>query len=144
MADGITHARYAKHAAVVITAGAVMVATVQPVALGLAVGAWAGWLAGPDMDLHVHTEDKARIFRYNRVLGVLWSWYWWPYNLLNSHRGRSHTIPAGTFDRFVLLFWPFVLLSLAQLSVWLVLFWLMVFAGQCVVDAVHLWLDEMI
>lgn len=35
MADGITHARYATRPAVVITAGAVMAATVQPVALGL-------------------------------------------------------------------------------------------------------------
>ena len=142
MADGITHARHAKRAALLITAGAIAVATVQPIALGLAVGAWGATLAGPDMDLHVKTEDRQRVWRYNKVLGVLWGWYWKPYDWMNGHRGRSHNIPAGTFDRFVLLFWLPVLLScyLAP-SLWLLLWWLMVFAGQCVVDAVHLWLD---
>jgi len=142
MADGITHARHAKRAATLITAGAIAVATVQPVALGLAVGAWGAVLVGPDYDLHVNVDQKQMVWRYNKVLGTLWGWYWKPYDWLNGHRGRSHNIPAGTFDRFVLLHWLPVLAScyLAP-SLWLPLFWLMVFVGQCCVDAVHLWLD---
>ena len=145
MADGITHARHARRAATLLTVGAVAVATVQPVALGLAVGAWAGVICDPDLDHHVHTESEAIIFRYNKVLGVLWSLYWWPYQKLMPHRGRSHTIPAGTLDRFVLLFWLPVLAScyLAP-SLGLAAFWLLVFCGQCMVDAVHLWLDDLI
>lgn len=145
VADGITHARHAKRAAMIITAGAIAVATVQPVALGLAVGAWAANFCDPDLDHHVHTESETRVYRYNRTLGVLWSLYWWPYQKLMPHRGRSHDIPAGTLDRFVLLFWLPVLLScyLAP-SLWLLLWWLMVFVGQCMVDAVHLWLDGLL
>jgi len=145
MADGITHARYATRAATIITAGAIITATVQPIALGVAVGAWAATLAGPDMDMHVNTEDRARVWRYNKALGVLWSLYWRPYDWMNGHRGRSHNIPAGTLDRFVLLFWLPVLLSCyLWLSWWLLAFWAFVFVGQCCVDAVHLWLDELI
>ena len=106
---------------------------------------WSANFCDPDLDHHVHTESEARIYRYNKVLGVLWSLYWWPYQKMMPHRGRSHNIPAGTFDRFVLLFWLPVLAScyLAP-SMWLLLFWLLTFAGQCIVDAVHLWLDGLL
>ena len=146
MADGITHACYAIRAATIITADATLAAaTVQPVLLGVAVGAWAGVICDPDLDHHVHTESEARVYRYNKALGVLWSLYWWPYQKLMPHRGRSHTIPAGTFDRFVLLFWlPALLSCYLWLSWWLLAFWALVFVGQCCVDAVHLWLDGLL
>lgn len=146
MSDGITHARHATRAATVITIAATVTAVaVHPVALGLAVGAWAAVLAGPDMDLHVNTEDRQRVWRYNKALGTLWGWYWKPYDWMNGHRGRSHTIPAGTFDRFVLLFWLPVLLSVwAVPTWWLAPWWALVFVGQCCVDAVHLRLDGLI
>ena len=113
--------------------------------LGKIVGAWAAVLVGPDYDLHVNVEQKQQVWRYNRTLGCLWSLYWKPYDWLNSHRGRSHTIPAGTFDRFVLLFWPLLLLSVWFAPAWwLVLWWWLVLCGQCMVDAVHLWLDGLL
>lgn len=146
MSDGITHARYATRAATVITVGAIVAAAaVHPVMLGVAVGAWAANFCDPDLDHHVHTESEARVYRYNRTLGILWSLYWWPYQKLMPHRGRSHNIPAGTFDRFVLLFWLPVLLSWwAVPSWWLAPWWLLVLCGQCCVDAVHLWLDGLL
>lgn len=65
---------------------------------------------------------------------------------MNEHRGRSHNIPVGTAERFAWLYWLPLCLSFRHSDdvVWLVLFWLCVFAGQCVIDAVHLWLDGMI
>lgn len=146
MSDGITHARHAKRAATVITVAATVTAVaVHPVAAGLAVGAWCAVYCDPDLDHHVHTESEAAIFRYNRTLGRLWSLYWWPYERLTPHRGRSHTIPAGTFDRFLLLFWWLLLLSAWVVPTWwLVPWWLLVLCGQCCVDAVHLWLDGLL
>lgn len=146
MADGITHAKFAAGAAIVVTGAATVAAvTMHPVASGLIVGAWGAFVAGPDLDHHVYTVDEQRIWRYDRTLGRLWHWYWWPYEKLMPHRGRSHTIPAGTFDRFVLLFWPLLLLSAWFTPTWwLVLWWPLVLCGQCMVDAVHLWLDGMI
>lgn len=145
MADGVTHARHARRAASLITVGSIVVAVVHPATLGMAVGAWVANFCDPDLDHHVHTESEARVYRYDRTLGVLWSLYWWPYQKSMPHRGRSHTIPAGTLDRFVLLFWLPVLTSCYLLPSWsLLLWWLCVFAGQCIVDAVHLRLDGLI
>jgi uncharacterized metal-binding protein len=148
MSDGITHARYAVRAATVVTVTAVGASLlVHPVAAGLIVGAWGAWLAGPDLDHHMHTEDEARIFRYNRMLGRLWSLYWWPYQKMIPHRGRSHTLPDGTADRFLLLFWPLIVASLWLTPTWggwVVAVWAAVLIGQMAVDAVHLWLDGLI
>lgn len=131
---------------VTIGAGIVAVA-VHPVAVGAIVGAWGAWLAGPDLDHHMHTEDEARVFRFNRLLGRLWSLYWLPYQWLIPHRGRSHTLPNGTVDRYLLLFWPLILASLwliPRWGVWVVVFWAIVLVGQMIVDAVHLRLDGLI
>lgn len=148
MADGKTHAAAAKQMAGVVTVvSAVAAVAVHPVFIAPTMGAWGAWVAGPDLDHHVHTEDEARVFRYNRLMGRLWSLYWWPYEWMSKHRGRSHTIPQGTLDRFVLLFWPLLCLSVGvvpTLGAWVVVWWLLVFVGQCVVDARHLRLDGLI
>lgn len=146
MSDGITHARYATGAALIVTGVAATAAvTVHPAMSGLIVGAWAAVVATPDLDHHVHTFDRQRIWRFNRALGTLWAWYWYPYERLTPHRGRSHNLLAGTFDRYMLLFWLPIALSLwLALSWWLVAWWCMVYCGQVAVDAVHLWLDELI
>ena len=148
MADGKTHAAAAKQMAGVVTVvAAVAAVAIHPVMIAPVVGAWCAVVVDPDLDHHVHTESEAVIFRYNRLLGRLWSLYWWPYEWMSAHRGRSHTIPQGTLDRFVLLFWPVLLLSVGLVptwGAWVVAWWLLVFVGQCVVDAVHLRLDGLI
>lgn len=148
MSDGVTHARYAAKAATVVTiAGGVASLLIHPVVAGLVIGAWGAYFAGPDLDHHVHTEDEARIWRYNRLLGRLWTLYWWPYQKMIPHRGRSHTLPDGTADRFLLLFWPLILASLWLIPTWggwVVAFWAIVLIGQMLVDAVHLRLDGLI
>ncbi len=148
MADGKTHAHYAGIAATAVTVGAgVLAVAVHPVFLAAPVGAWAGYIAGPDLDHHVHTEDEQRIWRYNRLLGRLWSLYWTPYEWANPHRGRSHTIPDGTMDRFLLLLWPLLMLSLLAVptaGAWVAVAWGVAFVAQMMVDAVHLWLDGLL
>ena len=148
MADGKTHAAYASKAAIAITlASGVAAVAVHPVFMAAPVGAWVGVVCTPDLDHHVRTEDERNVARINPVIGWLWSLYWWPYEWLNPHRGRSHTIPQGTLDRFLLVFWPIILLSLPAVPVagpWVVVAWALVFVAQMAVDAVHLWLDNMI
>lgn len=149
MADGKTHAHYAGMAASVLTIGATALAigTDQPVVIAVAVGGWGAYLAGPDMDHEAHTEDEARIWRINPLLGRLWTLYWRPYEKMIPHRGRSHTLPDGTVDRFFLLFWPFLMFSVTLVSMygaWLVAWWSLVLMGQILVDCVHLWLDGLL
>lgn len=126
---------------------AVAAIAVHPVLIAPALGAWGAVIADMDLDHHVHTESEAIVYRHNRTLGRLWSLYWWPYERLSGHRGRSHTIPQGTLDRFILLFWPLLLLSVWRvpaLGAWVVAWWFLVFTGQCIVDAVHLRLDGLL
>lgn len=148
MADGKTHAKYAGRAAIGITVLSCTASVfIHPVCSGLIVGAWGAYLAGPDMDHHNHTEDEARVYRFNAVLGFLWSWYWGFYQRRNKHRGRSHTIPDGTLDRYWLLFWPVQVYSvrfIPEYGVWVIVFWALALVGQMLVDIVHLWLDGLI
>lgn len=148
MADGFPHQEAASKAAVVITlASSVAAVAVHPVFMVAPVGAWAAVICTPDLDHHAWTVDEQTIYRINPLLGWLWSAYWKPYEWLNPHRGRSHTIPDGTLVRFLLLFWPLMLLSLSlvpQVGPWVVVAWALVFVAQMAVDAVHLRLDGLV
>lgn len=148
MADGITHREAASKAAVVITlASSVAAVAVHPVFMAAPVGAWAAVVADPDLDHHAWTVSEQSVWRINPIFGWLWSLYWKPYEWLNPHRGRSHSIPDGTLVRFFLLFWPLMLLSLSAvpaLGPWVVVAWALVFVAQMAVDAVHLRLDGLV
>ena len=148
MADGKTHAAYAGKAAIVITlASGVAAVAVHPVFMVAPVGAWAAVVCTPDLDHHAWTADEQAVYRVNPLFGWLWSLYWKPYEWMNPHRGKSHTIPDGTLVRFLLLFWPLMLLSLPAvpaLGPWVVVGWALVFVAQMAVDAVHLWLDGLV
>ena len=148
MADGKTHAAYASKAAIAITlASGVAAVAVHPVFMAAPVGAWVACVVDPDLDHHAFTVSEQSIWRINPVIGWLGSLYWWPYEAMSKHRGRSHTIPQGTLDRFLLVFWPIILLSLSAVPAvgpWVVVAWALVFVGQMAVDAVHLWLDGLV
>ena len=70
----------------------------QPeIAVSIAFGAVSGTLITPDYDLENLTETE-RIIRKFPVIGDIWVSCWYPYALMNPHRGRSHSI-AGTIER---------------------------------------------
>jgi uncharacterized metal-binding protein len=143
MSDGITHAHYANRAATALTVVGVAAATYHPLMLGIAVGGLLGKLVDPDLDHHWTTQSEQRVRRYNWMIGRLWSLYWTPYDWLHTHRGISHTWPLGTLGRFVYLLWLPVALSFQYIEfVPCLCWWLLVFVGMSVQDAVHLWLDD--
>jgi len=145
MANGRTHAAYSAPVATVITiACGIAAATVHPALFAPAIGAWAAHIATPDLDHEWTTYDEQRIYRLSPALGTVWRLYWMPYERLAAHRGRSHTLPWGTFDRFALLFWLPIAFTVWHWGALAMAWWTLAFAGQCAVDAVHLWLDGMI
>lgn len=146
MADGRTHARGTAIAGTVLVAASLAsAALVHPACIGLAAGALVGHLVTPDLDLAEQiTYCERRIYRWNRLAGWCWVQFWRPYARRNNHRGRSHSWPRGTWDRFSYLLWLPVAVTLLWFGWPAVAFWLCVFAGQSVQDWVHLWLDGML
>ncbi len=148
MPSGKVHAAQSyKLAFVLSVAGVGASVLVNPVLVGLALGGWIGVLVTPDIDHHYITHEEHRISRWNRLAGFLWHLYWWPYEKLRPHRGRSHTWPAGTVERMVYLCWPALLVSAFHLGgpdgfgVWVVLFWILVFIGWSAQDCLHISMD---
>jgi uncharacterized metal-binding protein len=147
MPNGATHAAVARS----VTAGCTLiglgVAIIHPPAVVLGIGAWVSEVAGPDLDHHKITVQERAILRRNKLLGVLFIFYWSFYQRVRPHRGVSHTWPAGPLERFVLALWPFLLLSVGIVvvvpDVWstVALAWLWVFLGQSVNDGVHIIMD---
>jgi uncharacterized metal-binding protein len=106
-------------------------------ALGAPLGALAGLVIDPDLDL-----------AENRRVGI-WSAVWLAYGKMASHRGVSHWPVAGTILRLAyLLAGPLVLLLLAGQDPgawlswvwgWHVVRWALV--GLVVADLVHIGMD---
>lgn len=144
MANGDVHARYAQRTATVLTFVGVAAVVYHPLMLGIVAGGWLGKICDPDLDIEdKHTQSEQRVWRYNRALGVLWSAYWYPYGVTRGHRGVSHTWPRGTLERFVYALWLPLALTFWQFDPLLCgCWWLLVFCGLSVQDAVHLWLDN--
>jgi uncharacterized metal-binding protein len=146
MASGIEHAAASETVAKALTVtGGVLAFAAHPVAVGLALGAWAAVICTPDLDHHMVTYCERRIRRANWLMGVLWSAYWWPYMQVVPHRGSSHTWPQGTAVRVAYLLWAPLLVSTVGLvglyPVELAGWWLAVFVGWSLVDMRHLWMD---
>lgn len=105
------------------------------------LGAMGAFIAGPDLDVDGITEDEARWYRLNPILGTLFRLYWQPYSLLPHRSIWSHlpglasalrmayalAIPAAWW---VHSGWPVP---------WGTLVWAWV--GWSVIDTVHLALD---
>lgn len=77
----------------------------DPVAAGVVVGAMAGYVMTPDLDLPTKTHEERRMIRRFGFLGRLWLAYWSPYSWILSHRGLSHWPVIGTATRAVYAFW---------------------------------------
>lgn len=143
MPNGAIHAQAANRAAAVIAVASVASAAfVHPITIGIAVGGLVGCIVDPDLDMHQHTQSEQRVWRYNRLLGFLWSLYWTPYDWTHPHRGKSHTWPVGTLERLLYALWLPMLASLwyANFALWLC-WWALFFVGLSVQDCIHLWMD---
>lgn len=96
MAPGIDHL------VINLAVGTVMVAATYATAPELTapcfVGAVAGLLITPDMDLDGSSITE-NILRSVPVVGFLWQWAWYGYAMLFRHRGRSHSVFFGTASR---------------------------------------------
>lgn len=146
MADGKTHAVESRKTANRVSWIGGLAALISPLSIGFVIGVWLGHIVSPDLDHHFTTYDEWRIRRYNRLAGLLWSIYWWPYQKTHSHRGRSHRWPIGTIERMIYLLWLPIGASLYQWpgqALPLFIFWLAVFTGWSIADDTHLRLDNL-
>jgi len=138
-------ARYAFALASAVTAGAA-VGLASPSA---ALGAWAGWLVTPDIDVDHRTYEERRIRRALGPVGVVWQMLWCPYALLFRHRGVSHWPVVGTLTRagylaaivavLATVVGYDVGLAVARAPAWA---WVQLLAGWMAQDIVHLALDD--
>lgn len=146
MSSGKVHA-----AANLVVLGATLyvVAPRLPVdlAVGATVGAIAGLLCTPDLDMEEMTHEEYRMVRWFGWFGYLWSALWHGYAITHSHRGRSHAPITGTLGRWCYLairLSPLIALALYYLwPVWLHWFpaLFMAFAFNVMQDITHLILD---
>lgn len=143
MASGEQHSASTLRNALVISGACVYFAYAgEPWALFVAAGAWVGHFLTPDIDHHRLTIEERRMVRRFKLLGWLWVAFWWPYEKMNPHRGRSHTL-RGTIERFLYLFW----LPIAITLLWVpeaIILWALVLVGQAIQDMDHLRLDKML
>lgn len=146
MSSGKVHA-----AANLVVLGATLyvVAPRLPVdlAVGATVGAIAGLLCTPDLDMEEMTHEEWRMVRWFGWFGYLWSSLWHGYAITHRHRGRSHAPIIGTLGRWSYLtirLLPLIVLALYQLwPLWLAWFpaLLCAFCFNVLQDLVHLALD---
>lgn len=117
VSNGRRHARYTSSFLMLTFAGGLAALTVAPsmITLALAAGAFLGALAGhlvtPDIDLRWRTHEERRIVRILGLPGYLWTVYWYPYAVLMRHRSWSHTVPQGTLSRILYLAAPVSILA---------------------------------
>ena len=112
MASGIVHAKVARNVMYVTWVGSTFLTAYELLslesALGLSVGALAGYLVTPDSDIENPTYEDARVyFHWGKAMGVLWEGFWGDYARKYSHRGISHKPFRGTASR-----WAYVSLRL--------------------------------
>ena len=121
-------------------------------AAGFLLGLYVGRRVDPDLDMTQITLTERRAIQRNFVFGHLWRIYWLPYSKLIPHRSPlSHLPGAGTLLRWLYLFWLLFLaqglilleLNSAAITALFVAFWIGEFAGQCWMDLVHLWMDDL-
>jgi len=97
MPSGITHAR----ATIMLATGLAVGAIVTKSPLGYAVGALAGLLITPDLDIDDgNISDYFIRRRAGRLAQKLWRGFWWIYATSINHRSAlSHAPFIGTFAR---------------------------------------------
>lgn len=144
MSNGRTHAAVAGVALVATVIATPFVANGVgiDIAAGLVIGAMAGFLATPDLDLECTTHEEIRVFRHcGRMIGRFYVWFWMSYARHHSHRGSSHRPFVGTAGR-----WWHVWLHTLFLPVLLVLvdpkLAIAAFIANSIQDILHLVFDN--
>ncbi len=142
MASGRIHARVAGMIAVGATLATPLIAAQYgtDIGLGVAGGAWAGYLVTPDIDIPHRTHEEWRIIRRLPIIGRLWTAWWAAYGQLFTHRGISHAPIIGTVTRIAYALWPLALLPTATLYPFRYMA-AAAFTAWCVQDIVHLIAD---
>jgi len=159
MANGYHHARATKRSTYIIATLGIFAAALFYAYLGFAgwlfavlasniFGCIVGHTVTPDYDINQITYTKRKLIQRNKVIGWLWFYYWYPYALLQPHRGSSHTWPYGTFIRFIITLWPLIgllgwLVGLGEIDIILAFIILLsIFIGQSIQDFIHLIMDR--
>lgn len=89
----------------------VLAAAFAPTEPIMALGAAAGILVGPDLDVDNGNISVYYLRKVSPVLAWAWRLWWWPYAKLMPHRGAlSHAPVISTLIRLVCVLWPFWLI----------------------------------
>lgn len=133
------------HRVTLVLAGVTLIAPIvtgDVRALAMTAGALTGLVVEPDLDVDHRTHSENLVYRHaGRAVGLLWQIYWYPYALLNPHRGVSHWPLVGTLTRALYLLAPAIAAWAWQgwPVPWAILgYW---FAGLCLADLAHIVLD---
>ncbi len=77
----------------------------------VAIGAFAGWIITPDLDVQGRTYEEKRFYNWHPLIGFLWQAYWYVYAKFMKHRGVSHWPFVGTLTRWGYMFIPLVMMA---------------------------------
>lgn len=112
----------------------------------VSAGALTGILVSPDLDLMENGNLSLAIIRKrSHFLAWLWKIFWYPYARVHHHRGMSHWPIIGTVVRVLYLAFPFtIILVLFRIRVPPLPWFFPAFAGLCLVDIVHIFLDAVV
>lgn len=146
MATGKVHAQKTRGNLKIIAVGsiALLIYSHHAPVIGLTIGAVIGHYLTPDYDLNHVQYTQRLLIRKCWLLGWIWRIYWYPYSILCTHRGSSHSWPLGTLIRLLYMLAPLAVLALIYIpiitgvSIWL----LFIFVGQSLQDFSHLRLDN--
>jgi len=111
------------------------------------VGALSGLFLSPDLDIEKGSISDTFVRKlFGNVISKVWRVFWYPYGKLSKHRGLSHALFIGTTVRVLYIGTPIILTSfvlnfpetIPNLPYW----WL--FAGLCLIDAIHILMDKIL
>lgn len=106
--------------------------------LMLPVGAMAGLLLSPDLDINNGSISDYHARRIGCLFAFVWYWYWRPYAWVMKHRGVSHAPILGTAVRLVYCFWWMPLVVNPLPWAWIATG----AAGLAIVDLLHIFMDR--
>ena len=118
MSSGVVHARVAKVMLVPLGLYAVASTVSGDVegGLGVAMGAVAGLLMTPDLDLNNQSHERMRWFKINPLLGHAFYLFWYQDGKMMRHRGVSHIFVIGTLTKVLYIMTPILLAQFIYLT----------------------------
>ena len=112
----------------------------------LTVGILSGLILSPDLDVDggfVGMAHLRRVPLVGSILSKCWQWFWTPYALAVPHRSHiSHSVFFGTCARVGYLVIPLLAINFMGVPMKLPTGTGLWFAGLCLADALHIFLDN--